>query len=232
MAKTQIQHGAELSVHVGPGRPGKGQRLLHTSSPQSSRRNGEKITFSVTTEEKKEIESAMKELNAGQDVSYADFFLGLISRQRHSLIEVSNPANIAATNERISIVSESIGELHIGLESVAQSINTVSALTANSKVQLATKIDKSSNDIASLSSQLNSVATAQANMTHRVEDIILTTHATALTMTHLADQVKALCQRRLPESQFVMPPSTTRQAKPWADTSAQPSKKESTGKGY
>ena len=232
MAKIQIQHGAELSVHVGPGRPGKGQRLLRTSSPQASRRNGEKITFSVTPEEKKDIESAKKEFNAGQDVSYADFVLGLISLQRHSLIEVSSPANIAATNERISIVSESIGELHSRLESVAQSVNTVSALTTNSKVHLATKIDKSANDIASLSSQLNSVATAQANMTHRVEAILSATRETTLAMTQLAAQVKALSQRRLPERQSVMPSSTTGPAKSSADTSGLPSKKAPTWKGH
>lgn len=232
MTKSQIQHGAELSVHVGPGRPGKGQRLLRTSSPQSSRRNGEKITFSVTTEEKKDIESAMKELNAAQDVSYADFFLGLISRQRQSLIEVSSPANIAATNERISIVSESIGELSSRLESVAQSVNTVSGLTANSKTQLATKIDKSSKDITSLISDLSSVATAQANLAHLMEAIILSTRETTLTMTHLAAQVKALSQRRPPEHQTVMPPSTALHRKPLVAPSAQPSNRNPTGKGH
>jgi hypothetical protein len=207
MSQNQIHFNVENSVHTGPGRTAKGKKKAPVTDKGAVRRNGPKITISLTPEEKAEIESAKASIFTNNEVSYAGFLLQLVREKLQLIAEANSPANIAETNARILTIEDSISDLTTDVQTVSKIVTSISTSSISSKGQLAAKIDGTNNEISNLKGQIESLLASQLTLSKQMNTVITAAIGTTKSMNSLAEQVKAFPPTRGMATQVVMPRS-------------------------
>jgi prefoldin subunit 5 len=206
MSQNQIHFNDENSVQAGPGRTAKGKKKAPVTDQGAVRRNGPKITISLTPEEKVEIDSAKASIFTNKGVSYAGLLLQLVREKQQSIVAVNSPANIAETNERIVTIENSISELANDVQTVSKIVTGIST-SVSSKGQLAAKIDGTNNEISNLKGQIESLLASQLTLSKQMNTVITAAIGTTTSMNSLTEHVKALSPARGMTTQVVMPRS-------------------------
>lgn len=207
MSQNQIHFNDENFVQAGPGRTAKGKKKAPVTDQGAVRRNGPKITISLTPEEKVEIDSAKASISANKGVSYAGLLLQLVREKQKSIAEVNSPANIAETNARIVTIEDSISDLANDVQTVSKIVTSITTSSISSKGQLAAKIDGTKNEISNLKGQIESLLASQLALSKQMNTVITAAIGTAQSMNSLAEKVKAFPQTRGMATQVVMPRS-------------------------
>ena len=205
MAKQQARYSQTESAHVGPGRPGKGKKILATTDPATSRRNGKKITFNVSAAEKDAIDSAKFELFSQTELGYAEFTLSLIEARRRSLSANNSPANVAETNERISEVAQSVSQLGADLGSIQDSVNSIRATLISVAKTSDTAMTRRQD---ALDEKLEQLLTAQAAMSAHFLGLFEIIKSTTEGMSALAMSIKGLQSHTPPQASRVFKPAS------------------------
>lgn len=199
MARQTLTSKSDESIHLGPGRPGKGKKTLPPGGKEDSRRNGEKITISVTASEKATIEAAKNSTSDGSPIGYADFILSLIAEKDERGSRAIRPALISEAIERINQIGETATEQIARLDELNGSVDQKFGAQLLISKKLNERGERDSSKIKGLeellaaqSDQLAQLTRAQSQLNARMGQVteLLMTVATGL--QSLTDSVRSM----------------------------------------